>query len=126
MELQDLIEYARSTFGQDTYPETPRHPVPEWMPPIWDEAKYYGPNRVAVEIDPDDQIVIEGEPSESPVFSDEPKIETSGPDVLAFYVPYHFPRWPWGIYIRESGLVYLANMLKPDRRATIGARHLEV
>src|SRR2546428_9364588 len=40
-------------------------------------------------------------------FSDEPKIETSGPDVLAFYVPYHFPRWPWGIYIRESGLVYL-------------------
>jgi len=34
------------------------------------------------------------------------------PDALAFYVPFHFYRKGWGIFIRMSGVVYLAEELK--------------
>jgi hypothetical protein len=39
-------------------------------------------------------------------------VERIGPDALAFYVPFHFYRNGWGVFIRMSGAVYLASVLK--------------
>jgi hypothetical protein len=39
-------------------------------------------------------------------------VDRIGADALAFYLPFHFYREKWGIYIRESGVAYLAEVLK--------------
>src|SRR5580704_6286853 len=39
-------------------------------------------------------------------------VNALGADALAFYAPFHFYRKGWGIFIRMSGVVYLAQVLK--------------
>lgn len=41
-----------------------------------------------------------------------PDVNELGADALAFYVPFHFYRDGWGIFIRLSGVVHLATVLK--------------
>jgi len=41
-----------------------------------------------------------------------PDADTLGADALAFYAPFHFYRNEWGIFIRMSGVVHLAEVLK--------------
>ena len=39
-------------------------------------------------------------------------VDSAGADALAFYLPFHFYREDWGVYIRTSGVLYLAQVLK--------------
>jgi hypothetical protein len=48
----------------------------------------------------------------------EKSVEREGTEVLAWYQPFHFPDLPWGIYVREKGLLYLADFLE----ASLGSR----
>jgi hypothetical protein len=41
-----------------------------------------------------------------------PDVDQVGADALAFYVPFHFYCKDWGIYIRDTGVKYLAFVLK--------------
>lgn len=41
-----------------------------------------------------------------------PNVDALGADALAFYAPFHFYRKGWGVFIRMSGVVYLAEVLK--------------
>ena len=43
-----------------------------------------------------------------------PDLHALGPDALAFYAPFHFYRQGWGIFIRLSGVLHLAEVLKGD------------
>lgn len=42
----------------------------------------------------------------------EPDPQSMGIDTLAFYLPFHFYRTRWGIYVRSSGVAALARVLK--------------
>ena len=42
----------------------------------------------------------------------EDSLRDEGLEVLAWYQPFHHPAIPWGIYIREKGLLYLADFLE--------------
>jgi len=39
------------------------------------------------------------------------EVEEEGVEALAYYIPFHADRRKWGIYIRESGLAYVADYL---------------
>src|SRR3989442_604256 len=39
-------------------------------------------------------------------------VKTAGVEALAWYVPYHSSRRRWGIYFRETGLIFLADYLE--------------
>lgn len=55
-----------------------------------------------------------------------PDVNALGADALAFYAPFHFYRKGWGIFIRLSGVVYLATVLK-GRTLLLGEeRYLDV
>lgn len=75
----------------------------------------------AVPADQSGPWVIEGEvpPPDHPT-----GIDVWGADVLAFYLPFHFYRTNWGIYLLSSGVIYLACILKGHR--TVSERIMEV
>jgi len=50
--------------------------------------------------------------SKLPIPLPPPDVDAIGPDALAFYVPFHFYRDDWGIYVRDAGVKYLAYILK--------------
>src|SRR5262249_37417656 len=79
---------------------SPRAPIPDWI-------RYRQPDQQAPSGDHTWRIH-----SEMPVPVPPPEIDTVGPDALAFYVPFHLYRDDWGIYVRESGVKYLAYVLK--------------
>src|SRR5438445_13719866 len=63
-----------------------------------------------------DPWVIEGEvPPPDPPSG----VDHWGADVLAFYLPFHFYREEWGIYLRASGIIYLACLLKGAARLLV-------
>lgn len=39
-------------------------------------------------------------------------LENEGIEALAFYIPFHFSPYLWGIYIKEDGINYLANNMR--------------
>jgi hypothetical protein len=118
MSLRTLVEFAQENFGvlwqapgarvdETKNPEyadiAPRPPVPEWIGET-DERD--------VPFDGSHPWRIEGpiDPQQPP-----PEMERIGSDALAFWVPFHFYRERWGIYIRLSGVRYLASVLKGGR-----------
>jgi hypothetical protein len=115
MSLRTLVEYAQENFG--ALSDAPnihvdnilnptsadldsRPPVPDWIGPS-DER----------DLPSDDSHPwrIEGpiDPQQPP-----PELERFGADALAFWVPFHFYRERWGMYIRLSAVPYLARVLK--------------
>ena len=55
-----------------------------------------------------------------------PDVEALGADALAFYAPFHFYKSGWGIFIRMSGVVYLAQALKGESLGQGDEEFLEV
>lgn len=133
MSLATLVEYAQASFGVISKSTTeappdvadtsragsallrpPRAPIPDWI-------RYRRPDQEA----PGGEHTwrIDGE---MPVPLPLPDIDKVGADALAFYVPFHLYRDDWGIYIRDSGVKYLAYMLKGSALVPGDERYLAV
>jgi hypothetical protein len=115
--LATLVEYAQTNFGVTATstteggseklpddladPVSVRPPVPEWI-------RMRRPDDEAP-ADSEHKWRIHGSilPPPPP-----PDIDQFGPDALAFYVPFHFYGTDWGIYIRDTGVKFLACVLK--------------
>jgi hypothetical protein len=113
MRLADLVEFARQNFGslQGLPPQGgnvpsgdnvggPRPPLPAWLDP---EAAGRIPTLAS-----SDAIVIEGPPTPVGASTGNGKWSI---DVLAYYLPFHFYRQNWGIYLLASGVARLATVL---------------
>jgi hypothetical protein len=102
MSLWDLIDFAQAHFGDDCgLPDlrpNVRPRLPDWMADAAIEA--------AVPIQDGDQPSTEGS-----IPDGEPLADAGNPDVFAYYLPFHFYRTRWGIYIRASGIDQLARTL---------------
>jgi len=118
MSLATLVEYAQTSFGVPSTSTTDELPeplaptvgnsdVPPPRPPIPDWIRTRRPDEQAPG-DSGHSWRIHGDMSSPPP---PPDVNKFGPDALAFYVPFHFYT-DWGIYIRESGVKYLAFVLK--------------
>ena len=128
MSLSALVTFAQTEISHgDTYDG--RDPLP---PPPGDRQGRVRPsdedtNRVAERTLPPDWVgnpqneVIRVDGSNSPLFTEgelDNAIAPTGnpvpsPDVLAYYLPYHFYRnGVWGIYLRGKGILELAAELK--------------
>src|SRR5207253_2276166 len=60
-----------------------------------------------------DEVTMEGEiPSD---MEPDPAPDGSTPDSFAFYLPFHFYKNTWGIYIRSSGLWALSRRIAANR-----------
>ena len=55
-----------------------------------------------------------------------PDVNALGADALAYYAPFHFYREGWGIFIRQSGVVYLAEFLKGEPLQEGDEQYLDV
>jgi hypothetical protein len=111
MSLQTLVQYAQEHFaarapsfldGQDSRSigvSSPRPGVPSWLvnPAAHQELVY----------DSSQPWIIEGPVDPGPTIDD-----YYGADTLAFYLPFHFYRERWGIYLSSSGTLWLAAVLK--------------
>src|SRR5262245_7017361 len=119
MSLTSLVEFAQEHFGEFSrrsrdrgrprvnqdgaeVARPPRPPVPTLIGQADDRTEA---------LEGGDGFRIEGrvQPPPKP-----PDVDTFGADALAFWVPFHFYRERWGIYIRLSGVVYLATVLKGE------------
>ena len=118
MSFRDTIDFAQKHFGNknnsDGLPDSSVRPTPpDWIRDSgMEDAVPY-----AVPIVYADKPIMEG-----PAPADESLMDTGtgegeypSPDVLAYYLPFHFYKKKWGIYVRASGIVQLARVLtKPD------------
>lgn len=132
MSLHSLVQFAQENFGalsaappsdadveNKVAPVEPinlptRPPVPNWIGPTDErdlplDGKH--PWRIDGPIDP---------------LQPPPEVEKWGADALAFWVPFHFYRQRWGIYIRQSGVVYLAAVLKGGRLIPGDEKYLHI
>lgn len=101
MSLAILVAFAQDNFGDfgaTTTANPPRLRIPQWL------------------LDPTDPLSpadhtwrIEDPPA---VGEPLPDLDRIDPDALAFYIPFHFRREGWGIYLRASGVRDLASRLK--------------
>jgi hypothetical protein len=131
MSLRSLVEFAQEHFGAlsklpdvNSAPENlgpadgiklpSRPPVPTWIGQTGERD---------LPLDGDHPWRIDGpiDPQQPP-----PEVETWGADALAFWVPFHFYRERWGIYIRQSGVIYLASVLKGDRLKPGDEKYLDL
>lgn len=94
-----VIDFAQDLFGTDAgLPDVTIRPgVPDWLAGATAETTE----------------VIEGEitiRTEGDMLADSPapQEDSRNPDDLAFYLPFHFYRDSWGIYVRASGVWMLA------------------
>jgi hypothetical protein len=125
MSVQDLIEFvqehysslqgvpeARQRVPDDSYERSPddlnaipgeRPPVPDWLLGGYDAP--------VVAVGADDVLSPEGEiPSAGTAGG--PSGNGVTIDTLAYYLPYHFYPSRWGIYLKTSGILYVASLLK--------------
>ena len=136
MNLQDLVTHAQEN---NETPERPTDfPEPAWIPldgvrsvvrqsherityPEGKTSNTDGREELVLVVKPGDMIGIETDQEELtlPVGAGpgEAEIQTQGTDALAFYLPFHYYRSVWGIYLRASGIHYLAEKLKRARLA---------
>jgi len=106
--LRTLVEHVQNHFGdfrglppsQGDGP-TNRPPLPPWLPPTEAEPLLPVDHPSAWIIDA--EVEPPGPPS---------GIGDWGADVLAFYLPFHFYKDRWGIYLLASGVFYLACFIK--------------
>jgi len=84
-------------------PNAVRRPRP--IPPDWLEDR----ERVVAPFGQGLVLILEGDSEPISMPLDDLHEE---PDSLAYYLPFHFYRDQWGIYLRGSGLVVLASYLK--------------
>lgn len=124
MPSDPIVEFAQSRFSTDAgvpADAVGRAPLPDWM------AGAVGEARVPVEAD--NSITVEGRvpmPHEP-----QPTGDGTTAEVLAYYLPFHFYRTAWGIYIRGVGVWALARRLAlpkklPDANALAHAYELLV
>ena len=126
MAFKELVDHIQSHFGDlHGFPNLNRPPpdssddlnppqidrpsLPPWLNQPEPESVWRA--------DQPNSWVIEGEvPPPDPPFG----VDQWGVDVLAFYLPFHFYQHQWGIYLRASGVIYLACVLKgpATRRST--------
>lgn len=103
MPSDPIVEFAQRHFGTDGLPADAeaRAPLPNWLP-----ADIGG---AAVPAEADHPITIEGRVP----MPHEPQPTGNGTtaDVLAYYLPFHFYRTAWGIYVRLAGVWALARRL---------------
>ncbi len=113
MKFDPVIDFVQTHFGTDNgfpnnYAEV-RPPLPNWL------AERIGEGLL---LESDEKIVIEGEP-------DIPALppETLGDSIetFAFYLPFHFYRKKWGIYVRVNGIKEVALHLSKHRKFDIDA-----
>lgn len=120
MPTDPVIEFAQRRFGTDAglpTDATARAPIPDWLAGAGDE------DTIPVEVD--DPIRVEGPVPRGPT----PAANGTTVETLAFYVPFHFYRTKWGIYIRAGGVWSLARRLAlpkklPDLNILRAAYHL--
>ena len=105
MAKDPLIDYAQEYFGNDEgLPEgsLENSPVPPWVTTATPEN--------TVRLNDGDSVRAEDQHSNS---APNPVEDTTIPETLAYYLPYHFYRESWGIYIRAAGVCALADRLQP-------------
>src|SRR5881628_3271791 len=101
MPSDPIVEFAQRRFGTDAglpAEAVARAPLPDWIAGAVGEA--------TVPAEGDDPIRVEGRvptPHEP-----EPVADGTTAETLAFYLPFHFYRTTWGIYIRAAGVWALA------------------
>ena len=106
MPLKELVAFARKLRGSQSSQDNRSHealiglytrpPRPEWL------------NATQVRWKSGDTFVIEGDVAQPAIR----QADALNPDALAYYVPFHFNVEPWGIFLRQSGVTYLACLLK--------------
>lgn len=96
---------------------------PDWkrpQPPGWLPGEAPRAPDDVVPLGPDDEISIAQEDGAPPIISEEgtvssrdqaSELPTPSFDVLAYYLPFHFYRNSWGIYIQESGILQLTSCI---------------
>lgn len=102
-----IVEFAQRRFGTDAgLPlEAPdRMPLPDWLTTAAEDT---------APAEGSEPLRVEGRPT-----SDEPGPTADGtvPEALAFYLPFHFYRTAWGVYIRAAGVWALARRFALPRR----------
>lgn len=105
MSVEDTVRFAQDNFGtSEGLPNGhERSPVPDWL---------VGRAENALPIDAHDDIEVESDDVEGGTFSeDDDYPENPGIDSLAYYLPFHFYKSDWGIYIRALGIERLAREL---------------
>lgn len=125
MTLKSLVAFAQQNFasfeglnnGYDTelaLPIQSRPPLPSWLSEesTFEEFPYEA-----------ESWIIEGDANlpEPPA-----NVSTLGADALAFYLPFHFYRERWGIYVLSSGVLHLASELKGGALSKGDEAYLEV
>jgi hypothetical protein len=143
MNLTELVDWASRTFGQPSAgaphlaPRQPRPQEPAWLPQAAslpdraNEPSGVGPSANEWDVllgSANDRPAIEDDRRHTPL-ADVPAeslgdVHAAGADVLAFYRPFHFYPKGWGIYVRASGMAYLARVLKGAPLATSDTRML--
>jgi hypothetical protein len=111
--LRSLVEYAQANFAASppvaggvepddvARVQSSRPPIPSWLPDAGDTN--------AFPVD-DSQLWLISGPIDPAPFP-----EIYGADALAYYLPFHFHRDRWGIYMLSSGSIWLGSILKGDR-----------
>lgn len=121
MPTDPIIEFAQIRFGDDAglpNDAVTRPPMPDWLvnavggPTSPADAAGQTttlPTEASTRIMAEDPILPRREPS--------PVGDGTTPDALAYYLPFHFYRTAWGIYIRAAGLWALARRLALPEKA---------
>jgi hypothetical protein len=122
MASDPIVEFAQLRFGTDAglpADAVTRGPLPDWVGGAADETR--------VPAEADNPITIEGRvpmPHEP-----QPAADGTTAEMLAYYLPFHFYRTAWGIYIRSAGVWALARRLAlpkklPDANVLASAYNL--
>lgn len=123
MALKEFVDHIQSRFGDlggfPSLNQPPLDPTNDLNPPQIDRPalppwlNQPDPDSLWPANIPDPWVIESEVPPPDPPFG----VDQWGADVLAFYLPFHFYQHQWGIYIRASGVIYLACVLKgPARR----------
>ena len=116
-----VIDFAQNCFGRGAGlpPEAEHRPrVPTWvaaaMNATFNQTKAVAISPVAVLAEGDAPIRMEGRIPKT--HEPEPASDGTDPDAYAFYLPFHFYRTTWGIYIRAAGVSALARRFAAPRK----------
>ena len=102
MTTEPIIQFAQDAFGSDAGQPADlagRTPVPAWVTEATIESTILADEDHAIRIEDDVAVVPD------------PLADRTIPDALAYYLPFHFYRNSWGIYVRAAGVCALAEHL---------------